>query len=65
MSLEKIWSWFIQKIIKNSSLRTPRRNFDHQSEKIQEEKVKNDQKLRLAKIRCKGRSTFGSDAKHI
>ena len=47
MSLEKIWSCSIQKIIKNSSRRTPRRNFDHQNEKIQEKKVKNDILLKL------------------
>ena len=37
---EEIWSCSIQKIIKNSSRRTPRRNFDHQSEKIQKKKSK-------------------------
>ena len=50
MSLEKIWLCSIQKIIKNSSRRTPRWNFDHQSEKIQEKKVKmmkNDALLKL------------------
>ena len=50
MSLEKIWLCSIQKIIKNSSRRTPRWNFDHQSEKIQEKKskmIKSDILLKL------------------
>ena len=38
--LEEIWSCSIQKTIKNSSRRTPRRNFDHQIEKIQKKKSK-------------------------
>ena len=37
---DEIWSCSIQKINKNSSRRTPRRNFGHQIGKIQEKKSK-------------------------
>ena len=65
MSLEKIWSCSIQKINKNSSRRTPRRNFNHQIGKIQKKKVENDENSNFDKFGCRGRSASGSGAKHI
>ena len=66
LNLEDIWSCFTQKIIKNSSWRTPRQHFACQNEKIQKQKkMKNDENWYCAKIWCKGRSTFRSGAKHI
>ena len=66
LNLEEIWSCFTQKIIKNSSWRTPRQHFACQNEKIQnKKKMKNDENWYCAKIWCKGRSTFRSGAKHI
>ena len=65
LNLEEIWSCFTQKIIKNSSWRTPRQHFACQNEKIQKQKMKNDENWYCAKIWCKGRSTFRSGAKHI
>ena len=66
LNLEEIWSCFTQKIIKNSSWRTPRQHFACQNEKIQnQKKMKNDENWYCAKIWCKGRSTFRSGAKHI
>ena len=38
LNLEEIWSCFTQKIIKNSSWRTPRQHFACQNEKIQKQK---------------------------
>ena len=65
LNLEEIWSCFTQKTIKNSSWRTPRQHFACQNEKIQKQKMKNDENWYCAKIWCKGRSTFRSGAKHI
>ena len=65
LNVEEIWSCFTQKIIKNSSWRTPRQHFACQNEKIQKQKMKNDENWYCAKIWCKGRSTFISGAKHI
>ena len=65
LNLEEIWSCSIQKIIKNSSWRTPRQHFECQNEKIHKQKSENDENWYCDKIWCKGRSTFRSGAKHI
>ena len=49
---------------KNSSRRTPRRNFDHKMMKIQK-KVENDENWNFDKFGCRGHSAFGIGAKHI
>ena len=43
LNLEEIWSCSIQKIIKNSSWRTPRQHFECQNEKIHKQKSENDE----------------------
>ena len=65
LNLEEIWSYFTQKITKNSSWRTPRQHFECQNEKIHKQKCENDENWYCDKIWCKGRSTFRSGAKHI
>ena len=62
---KEIWTVFPQKMTKNSSRRTPRRNFDHFFKHFWKKNSKNDENWHFAKFGCRGRSAFGIGAKHI